>query len=117
MLYGMPLEHWDHFYSWVGTLAVMDRDSGVLYRVRTQEINIVDPFLFNNAVVLPDKLPVEEITTLCVETNVGCYYYLSSKGLEPAKAVFDKDLIYEDTKRFAEAYQAGVNPYQSEEGE
>jgi hypothetical protein len=111
VLFGMPREHWSAFYGWAGTVAVMDRDSGVLYRVRTQEIEIADPFCISNSIVLPSDVPVGKISTFCVETNVGCHYYLSSKGINPAEAVFDKELIYEDTKRFAEAYQAGNNPY------
>lgn len=111
VLFGMPKEHWSAFYSWAGTVAVMNHDNGVLYRVRTQEIEVADPFCVSNSIVLPSDVPVGEISTFCVETNVGCHYYLSSKGINPAKAVFDKELIYDDTKRFAEEYLAGNNPY------
>jgi hypothetical protein len=58
VLFGMPKEHWSAFYGWAGTVAVMNHDNGVLYRVRTQEIEVADPFCISNSVVLPSDVPV-----------------------------------------------------------
>jgi len=111
VLFGMPKEHWPAFYNWMGTIALMDHSVDTLYRVRTQDITVPDPFCFQNEIVLPDDIPTGKITVFCVETNKGCHYCLSSNGIKPAKAIFDDKLIYEDTEKFAEACRAGVNPY------
>lgn len=99
-LFGLPLEHWEAYRAWIGSVAFDDRAKNLFRRVRTQDIHVLDP-------LGTESIP---ITALVIESNKGAFYYKMA-GHVPC-ATFDATLLYNDTIGFAEALSKGSsNPY------
>ena len=72
VLFGMEVEHWPAFVSFMGTMAFLDRNIGRLTRLRTRQFHVADPLYFEKAIVLPPVIPVVSVTAFCLDTNQGC---------------------------------------------
>lgn len=112
-LYGVEHEHFLPFLTWLGALAVMDRDINLVTRLRYRELEIADPLYLAKLVTSPKEIPWVKIVAFCLDTNKGCHY------IEPAKdPLLDLPTYrytkqsFDDTMRFADAVlRDSSNPY------
>lgn len=104
VLLGMPNEHWQDFSKWMGTVAYLDRDLGVLTRIRLQTIEIADPLKLARLAVLPARLPMVPVTVLALDTNKGSWYiHTPPNPLSALPTLATMSRKYKDTKVFANA--------------
>lgn len=69
-LYALPTEEWEAYRRWIGPVGFWDRESGVVYRVRFQDLLIEDPLDTFSAT--PAAVPV---TAFAIETSRGDWFY------------------------------------------
>lgn len=105
-LHALPKEDWPEFRQWFGTCAYFTRADGVLRRVRTQELRVLDPGQFQPELV--------SVTAFVLDTNKGSFYFTQIPG-QPAGVYtsrFNAAMVHDDTVRMAAAYAAEHNnPY------
>jgi len=91
-----------------GTLALHNPVANTLFRVRSQQIHIVEPYAVDPAQVYTT------VTALVVESNKGCSYYVQREvdGVIWAEAIFNPDLVFSDTLNFQLALTKSQNPYE-----
>lgn len=91
-----------------GTLAVHDPFSDTLYRVRSQEIRIPEPYQLSPVAQYVD------MTAAVVESTAGSHFYVQQHagGLIYPWYRFDKDMVFDDTVKFQAALKAANNPYE-----
>ena len=113
IIYAIEAEQADRFKEWMGTLGILDESVGVMYRVRHQEVIILDPLYyskhpFNSAGCQLVTVPV---TCYAVETSNGSFYWKDDSTLFP-QAEFNKDVKWDSTGVFYQAMIAGCSdPY------
>lgn len=107
VLFGMENEHWPAYLAWFGTIAFNDSEKGILRRVRSQDLTLLDPLAKANG-LQPEPIPV---TAFAIDTNKGSFYFKPTLDWRP-QAVFDKDYVYDQTIAFANALKDGCSdPY------
>lgn len=91
-----------------GTLAIYDPHSDTLYRVRSQEIRIPEPYQLSPVAQYVD------MTAAVVESTAGSHFFVQqhAMGLIYPWYRFDKDMVFEDTVKFQAALKAANNPYE-----
>jgi hypothetical protein len=89
-----------------GTLAVHDPGKDVLYRVRSQEICISEPYLLDASQYVP-------VTAAVVESTAGSHFFVQKQeqGVIQPWYRFDENMVFEDTVKFSMALRAANNPY------
>ena len=110
VLYAMEREHWDAYVAWIGTVAINHREQGLLWRVRTQELRIFDPFGTITLATRPTAEDAVPVTAFVLESSQGSYVFHDS-SVYPT-AYFDRTMKFADTAVFEKAIQEGQpNPY------
>ncbi len=113
-LWALRADVWPLFADFYCSLAIRDGESGRLWRVGMQWLDVADPLTVDRAVVLPPVLPTVRVAAFGVN---GSGYRAAFKppaapglGL-PALAMYGPD---GEVGAFAAGLAAGVNPYDAQ---
>jgi len=108
VLYAIELDHWDAYVEYVGTCAINHREQNTIWRVRTQDIQIFDPFGGVCAAVktLDNSLT---ITAFVLESQHGTWMFNQDSFLPTL--YFNRE-VHPDTANFLASIQKEKpNPY------
>lgn len=110
VLYAMEREHWHAFLAYIGTVAINYPAQRTIWRVRTQELLIFDPFGTITLATRPTRDDAVPVTAFVLESDKGCWLF-NDLGTRPC-AFFDKKMRFPDTAAFTRAIQQEKsNPY------
>ena len=112
VLYGMEHEDFNEFRKWMGTLTFMDRDKGLVHRIRYQDIQIVDPLFLDRTVVLPLDIPTVPVTVFALDSNKGCCWLQCGDPVMDLPTLRYTGEVFKDTQEFSDALLLeNENPY------
>jgi hypothetical protein len=114
VLWAMPRDEWDEYREWMGRLSFVDRDMNTVTRLRTQDINIMDPIYVDRCAVLPLDIPTVPVTVFALDTNQGCVFLSpSASPMAPPHVVVTGEVL-PDTQVWAAAIlNEDADPYQA----
>jgi hypothetical protein len=112
VLWAMKRDEWEEYCEWMGRLSFVDRDINMVTRLRTQEINIVDPIYLDRCAVLPLDVPTVPVTVFALDTNQGCVFVSHSSSPFAPPHVVETGEVLPDTRAWAQAILTDVaDPY------
>jgi hypothetical protein len=116
-LWYLPRDLWPAFETFMGQVALLDRDrNNLLVRIRTQSLQVIDALALSRKSVLPAVIPTVPVTAFVLDSNQGCAYFYTPAGqLLPCPAVYTDRRTYADTEVFAAALtdEHAPDPYKA----
>lgn len=88
-LFGIERRYWESFASYMGSLAITDRQRKLFARIRPREVRIADALYLDKKAVIPEAFPVVPVTAWCLDTNRGCVWIAGDADGTGDAGVFD----------------------------
>lgn len=113
VLFAMEHESFKQYKHWLGQFTFVNRDRGLIHRVNTQDVELIDPLFLESAVVLPSQgFPRIPATVFILDSNRGCCWVDRLQGPSPLYKVALSLQVSKRTAAFAEAiFGEMADPY------
>lgn len=105
VLLALPEAAWNSYRDFMHTVAFQGRGRRKLARVRTRDVDIVDPWAMAKTVILPAVWPTVQIHTLWLDTDLGPVYLANRRPLPEPPELLTSQQPFSDTLAMSQALQ------------
>lgn len=109
----MPRQHWDSYHQFMLTVAFHGKGSRKLARVRSREVEIVDPLWLRKQATYQPVVQSVPITAFCLDTDKGCLYIENDGPLPKPPRIVISPQAFPDTVALGQAIaDEQLRPYE-----